>query len=312
MRLGFTLVEISIASLVISILAASIVTCLCFLAAIANATLDTRSAQDRAEKVFAILKLPIAHCGYGMPKESAEYTRSFNSIRKNPFDWPGPASVDDFTSAGGMRNSAVCRLVYAIPSRIVTMREASVSESNARIPVDGKLDTMEVAPNKTNPNSTKNWIVFGATLPVSCPFWLSGPPEVSGSETILALSFVNPLPDDSKKLIVPENDELCAIRAMKCWVDGYNKNDFALYTDDLLGSGAQPRVIGVIDARFEIAASRNLLRVFLITRGNKRYNYEVSTTPPPGWPEGYATTISPEAKRYKLYTHRASFELRNF
>jgi hypothetical protein len=219
--------------------------------------------------------------------------------------------VTDFISTGDSRKDAVCRLVYAIPTRIRTKRGTLVSGSDARIPVDGKSDLMEAAHRTMGPNSTKNWVVFGSALPASCPFWLNGPPEESALETTLPLRFVNPLPDSSDDLLIPENDEMCFIRAMECWVSGY-KDDFAFYSNNHLGSGAQPRVLGVIDARFEIAAPHNLLRVFLITRGNKRYDHEITTTVPEGLPERYAITIPPEARHYKLYAYRASFELKNF
>jgi hypothetical protein len=304
--------EVSITSLVTSIMAAAIVTCLCFLASIANTTIDRRSSLDRAENVFAILKLPTAHCGYGMPKESEKFARAFKNIAASPFNWAGPASVTDFTSAGNSRKNAVCRLVYAIPTRIRTKRGTVVSGSSALIPTDGKFDATEAANHRTGPSSTKNWVVFGAALPVSCPFWLVAPPQRSAKETTFSLGFVNPLSDSSKELFIPENDEMCAVRAMECWAAAY-KNDFALFSNNHVGSGAQPKVIGVIDARFEIVApSYNLLRVFLITRGNKRYDYEISKTAPQGWPEQYAATIPPEARHYRLFAYRASFELKNF
>jgi hypothetical protein len=136
-------------------------------------------------------------------------------------------------------------------------------------------------------------------------------PEKNSLGAVLSLRRADPAGAGYKTLLIPQNDEMSLIRAMECGVLIYD-GDPTFFSDNHLGGGKQPRVSGVIDARFEIASPHNLLRVFLITRGERRHDGEISSSPPPGWPEKYATVISPEARHYRLYAFTASFELKNF
>ncbi|MDR3333129.1 MAG: prepilin-type N-terminal cleavage/methylation domain-containing protein [Synergistaceae bacterium] len=311
-RRGFSFIELSIAILVSTILMTAIATALTYLAASTRIVLDSDAALTRAETVFAILRHPAEHCGYGMPKEPEKYKLAFNSGATQPFTWEGPISVTYNTVGRPARLSARCRLVYGIATNIRTNEERKTSDPQLTPPLtlNGNPSRLDVVSSGAKPASTKNWLLFGSMLPECYPLWLSGPPQGYALGTLLPLKWVEPLAEDIE-ILIPENDEAFYLQAMECEADTYTAGDFVFFTNDHTGSGRQPRVFGVIDARFELAAGNRLLRVFLITRGNFRYENEISTQPPRGWPDRFPTNITDEARHYKLYMYTASFELKN-
>ena len=76
-RSAFTLAELPLSALVASLV-------LMGLAAVAYHCVETlryvedlRASHIRAERVFSILRVPLEHCGYGMPADAEEYKRAF-------------------------------------------------------------------------------------------------------------------------------------------------------------------------------------------------------------------------------------------
>jgi hypothetical protein len=118
------------------------------------------------------------------------------------------------------------------------------------------------------------------------------------------------------ELIIPRNDALFYLRAAEMQTRAFDNwqsdGDFAFFTNDCTGSGWQPRVMGVVDARFELDDDRRLLRVSLLVRGEKRYGRIVTEGTPSGWPDDWAGDIPEIARRYRLYTHSVAIDLKNF
>jgi hypothetical protein len=275
---------------------------------------DISAAQDRAEMIFAILRQPLEHCGYGLPKKAADYKNAF-SIENPPFDWPGALSIDTAHVPFGTRENGICRIAYAVQSGIRTMSSSATSSDIL------KVTTNELPPplkGEANGNDKEhfvaNWMLFGAMMPYCLPLLQnSAPMKNYDGSYILSLMF-NRYPSDEAEISIPENDELFYLRVMECMVTKWN-GDFVFVTNDCMRKGGravwQPRVDGVIDVRFEMGERRRFIRVWTLTRGNNRYGEIVTPEIPQGWPEKYAGGIPEEARHYRLMSYSASFALKN-
>jgi hypothetical protein len=89
-------------------------------------------------------------------------------------------------------------------------------------------------------------------------------------------------------------------------------SDYICYTHDTQGRGWQPRVRGVLDARFEKDPETGVARVYVLTMGKTRYDEIVTNGVPDGWPERYASKIPREGRHYRLLGSAASFGMKNF
>jgi hypothetical protein len=266
--------------------------------------------------VFSILRQPLEQCGYGMPKDGLLFKDSFNIDGISPFSWKGAISI---TSAylDGLRENGSCRIAYAISSNIRVKTESEASGDKIEVLATAAPPLLMTADFHGAATSVKNWAVFGAMLPNACPLWNSGVPKAVLGGTKLSFKRVSS-PSSDANILIPENDELFYLRAMECRVwkkpddSGRGVTEYNFYTFDHMGTGWQPRVSGVIDARFELDPGGRLVRVMTLTRGNKRHNKKVSTQVPDGWPERYADSIPDDARHYVLLGRSASFELKNF
>jgi hypothetical protein len=243
-----------------------------------------------------------------MPKEPNDFRAAFAPGVFAPFDWPGPVSVADGAAGTSGRAASTCRAVYAISSGARTTAETRTTEGNFSVYVNavpGNLD-----PDYSRPQSTKNWVLFGASIPRSHPAWLTFKPPAGGSSELLLKRSLG-----GDELFIPRNDAIFYLRAaeMQTRASRFGQNDdFAFFTNDLTGSGWQPRVMGVVDARFDLDCDRRLLQVSLLVRGEKRYDSAVTERTPSGWPEDWAGDIPETARRYRLYAYNAAFDLKNF
>jgi hypothetical protein len=268
--------------------------------------------------VFAILRQPLEQCGYGMPKDHQGFSSSFNIINAAPFNWDGAISTAP-TYVNEIRENGSCMIMYAVSSNIRVKAEAAASGDKIEVVATGTPHLLQHAYALDETESVKNWALFGAMLPDCYPLRLYSAPKATLGGTSLYFDWNKPASSDVR-ILIPENDELFYLRAMKCSVfkRTYGKNeggdgiDYFFYTFDHLGTGWQPRVNGVIDVRFEIDPGGRLVRVRTLTRGDKRHNNKVSPQIPDGWPEKYAKIIPDDARHYVLLARSASFELKNF
>lgn len=270
---------------------------------------DRDAARHRAEMVFAILKQPLEHCGYGLPKDAADYKYAFNA-QAAPFEWAGPLSVLSAPFPSETREEGMCRIAYAARTYERTKSQAIASSDTVEV-------TAKNAPKflKKNTSDTEkelyidNWILSGAMTPRCVPLMQYDPPKrLHDGNT--ALSFKINRPPGSGAFIIPENDELFYLRAMECRVRE-SGDDYIMFTKNFMENGMQPRVDGVIDMRFDLDKSGGFMRVWVLTRGNSRYQDVVTRGLPPGWPEKYAGGIPYEMRHYMLFASDATFALKN-
>ena len=274
-----------------------------------HAMSDAHAAQNRAEQVRAIVRPMTETCGYGMPKEPGDFRAAFELGGLAPFDWAGPATVVDKVLAASGRIASTCRIVYAIPSGIRTTQETRTTEHTFQVRTNAVPGNLES--HSTEPHSTKNWALFASATPHFQPAWLTATLGTGPDGALLSLRRRG-----DGELLIPRNDELFYLRAAeiqtRTYDEGPYRDDFALYTNDHTGSGWQPRVVGVVDVRFELADERRLLRVVMLVRGEKRYDRDVTTGTPDGWPAKWTDDIPKSARRYRLYAHSVAFDLKNF
>jgi hypothetical protein len=306
-------VEVVISVMVISLTAAGIMLgALAFLETGRYAE-DVGAARERAEHVFSMIRLPLDHCGYGMPGDPYEYREAFSEIKLEPFLWDGAISVANAilskAGGGGRRLNAACRIAFGLPSGVRVKKELPTSRDRIEVIAGEKPSLLEIVNTGDNPDSVKNWALLGAILPRRRPLWLDNSSKSAPGETILSFKQGggSALQDG---IFIPENDEIFYLGAICCYVDFFN-DDYTFFITDFRGGGAQPKVKGVADARFELDDSKKLLKVTLLVRGNRRYDHVKTMGTPAGWPEKYASDIPASLRRYRLFAYTESFELKN-
>lgn len=307
---AFTLVELVLYIVMLTAVIASTphAALLCRLAY--SSVMDEQSAHKRAGKVLAIIGPPLEMCGYGLPKEPTEYRAAFGSVSIAPFNWSGPISVTDSTIELFVNKKASnCRIAYGVPTGNYVTSCDEIRSASFGLKTDGLPHLLEAGKSKSY--EVKNWIIAGAATPRFSPAWLASAHAASGGGYTLNLRRT----DTGDAVRFASNDELHYLRVMECRTrpyDGMAKKDFAFYTNDHMGSEWQPRVLGVVDARFEVDSDRGLARIWLLVRGNTRYSGVKSPGTPAGWPEEYAKDIPREMRNYRLYAYTRSFRLKNF
>ncbi|MDR1514208.1 MAG: hypothetical protein LBS45_00810 [Synergistaceae bacterium] len=318
---SFILLE-SLASLsVLSMIVTGVVVGAIAIMETGNYVADVAAAQDRADQIFSLLKMPADLCGYGLPKSAPLYRQAFAQAGiKEPFNWDGVISVMDNKIINNVfRKNGVCRIVYGIPTGACLMRSSVISDDQVRISakVIGKseggkvmLDRLDPVKSPDRPRSVKNWLLFGSALPQACPMWLSGDMEVSFIGKKLNLVW-NKTAFPDAPINIHKHDNLFYMGAIEFGADKTSKGEDIFYINNLRGGGRQPRELGIIDARFELHPGRKILRVLLLVRGDRRYEEIKTKDVPAGWPAEYASDIPNEARHYRLFAFAESFELKN-
>jgi hypothetical protein len=309
-RAAFSLAEVMVSSMIASVMMLGL-TAMLYLPVRAMLMIDDAVAsRDRAEAVFAILRKPVELCGYGMPHSPGNYRASFG-IKREPFDWQGPISVHPSGKDAELKENRVCKIVYAERSRIRTTESASTSGDIVVLRTTGipsKMGTdVSVGGYRYD---TNNWILFGGMTPVCVPVSLYAPPRKLGNNSAVLPIKAYRYSPGAAAFHIPENDEIFYVRVLECSVMKGRDGDSVFATNDHSGASWQPRVDGVIDVRFELEG--RLLRIFALTRGETRYEREVTPGAPPEWPERYAGDIPKWARHYALYADSAAFELKNY
>jgi hypothetical protein len=270
---------------------------------------DVGTAQARAEMVFSILRKPLEQCGYGLPKNEADYRDAFRSAVA-PFNWPGPISVSDSKTNLGDRKNGKCKITYAVRTAIRTIAEATTPSDRLEVRTSGIPSFMEgETDDDLKENQIESWVVFGSMLPYCLParpYAKPGEPPEGGA--VLSL-MVNRNSPGYEKISIPENDQLFYLRALECDVMKTN-DDIVFATNNCTGSGWQPRVEGVVDIRFELDERGQMLRVLTLTKGKHKYP-DIATRAIPGWPEKYSADIPESARYYRLMKNEAYFALKN-
>lgn len=253
---------------------------------------DERVAERRAEIVAAVLKMPLRHCGLGIPAEADEYKKAFGSKIVAPFNWDGPVSV--IGGNGGKTNRL--RIAYAFPEGSRAAEACRGTES-----VSSPLMTREPDKNYFDMNlfdksrSVKNWVLFPDAYPEKTPLTVTG---LSG-RTLRLRSYT----EDG--YTIPEGASLYLFRALECWSDGEK-----FYTNDFRTAGGQPRADGVIGARFELNGEKNLLTLCLMVRGEDA-GLSGEVVKNRGCPGDFVALWASAPREYAVYAFRFVWNLPN-
>lgn len=291
-RGAFVLPILLVAMAIILMIAPALLETLKLTAEQVSAAIDRRTAVDRALSAVALLRAPVFYCGYGMPSETAAYQNAFFAQKnKEPFCWDGPVCV----SGKSGRANAELRLAYGMPSG--TSAKYSFSNGGAanvalQNPLTSDSDLIQPR-NEGKPSNVKNWVLFGAMMPPSVPF-------------AVKTAFGNTLGVQSAAsgFVIPEGEEVYLLRAVKAYCE-----NGCLYTENYRSSGAQPRVQGIVDMRFELDKAAGTLTVYVVSRGNLSVTGPQNIDDAEDWPEEYKTAAM--ASSYRLYATKITWGLPN-
>ena len=258
-----------------------------------SSSLDKRTAVNRAQSAASLPKLPVFYCGYGMPSDAEDFKRAFFSQQNSePFNWDGPISVLD---RDGKKNAEL-RLVYGMPGYVAANYSYTKSGSVADVSLKKQLakDYDLIAPCRFGkPSNVKNWILFGAMMPPASPLAVK---NIAGSVLRTQCS--------ASGFVIPTGDEIYLLRAVKVYCAGG-----ALYTQDYRSSGAQPRVQGIEDLRFELDKEAGKLTMYILSRGNMSGTDVQPLNDADEWPDEYKTAAA--SCNCRLYASKITWSLPN-
>jgi Tfp pilus assembly protein PilV len=309
---GFTLVELLIASLFIPVTAAGFVSCSRALVETVSYSDDAVTAQERAEHVFSMMEILLAHCGYGLAAD-AHLTDSFSNVKGYvPFAWGARIAVSNKEpNTYAAKKNGTLLVLYAVPSGIRAIHSVAVSSDTAEIHLSGSPSMLEACGRYSLPLSPKNWALFGASRPFSRPMWCVRFDDRQPSDITIGLKWNKP-DNFGGELTIHENDELYYLRAVSCAASHSTLDGESMFSADHCdGSGRQPMETGVVDARFELQSSGKLLKVNLLVRGDRNYGEIKTKGTPDGWPEEYAPDISDANRHFRLFAFSELFEVMN-
>ena len=167
---AFTLIELIIAVALAAAVTPPVAAALKNASRLYKICRDERIAERRAETVAAVLKMPLRHCGLGIPISAEEYKKAFGSKIIEPFNWDGPVSV-----TGESGKSGRLRIAYAFPegSRAAEACSGvggSASPRMTREPDENYFD-MDLFDKS---RSVKNWVLFPDAYPEKTPLTVVG------------------------------------------------------------------------------------------------------------------------------------------
>ena len=167
---AFTLVELIIAVALAAAVTPPVAAALKNASRLYKICRDERIAERRAETVAAVLKMPLRHCGLGIPQSAEEYKKAFGSKIIAPFNWDGPVSI-----TGENGKSSRLRIAYAFPEGS-RAEEACSGAGGAASPLmtrepDGNYFDMNLFDKS---RSVKNCVLFPDAYPEKTPLSVAG------------------------------------------------------------------------------------------------------------------------------------------
>jgi len=273
---GFSLVELLIVMLVLSIVAGATMGLLVSYMKQSEQTNELTTARQRAEMVFAILDTEVLHAGLGMPDDDARFQAVFSGL-DTISSWSGPVSVV---------SGDILQIVYAVPMGIGVANEYDLSSGvDHDITVTGDISTDLVS---TQTTKTKGWVILPSLL---CPVKVK---DINGT----TLTIETPEAGELSFF-----DELHYLRALRSMV-----SNGTFYTEDVTNQSAQPRVEGIMDVRFQWDQSSHVLGIWVLARGDTRHSGLISPQTLPDWPFG---NLPDETRHYRVTVLHNDWRVRN-
>lgn len=289
---GFILAETLIAVAIAGIITPPVVAAAMQCAEYMNNFIDDKVIMLRVANVESSLKTAIFYCGYGMPANSKKYKSAFGNQTKEPFNWPGPISVQSYSG----RTDAKLRVAYGYPSGVAAYKTIAASGALDYITIQKEFGSgMVLADGNLSkaPSSVKSWILFGCISPLSTPLAvrkLSGRSvQVSSAATSFRIDY---------------GDEAYYFRA-----GTYYTNADRLYCNDFRTTGDQPKADGIVDMRFKLDKDAGLLKVYILVHGNLKLRSGPKVKGAERWPAEYGVPTG--SGPYRYYVEEITWRLQN-
>ncbi len=308
-RKGFTLVEILIAVVILSIVGIAATGLFFTFSRHFEQTNDLTAARQRGEMALSQLELPALQAGMSMPNRTAEFEKVFvvgtspqqinllTPLRSVISGWNKPVYLyETADTVGTTTYYKKMGLVYCLGSGIGVLEEHEVTADTP--PIDLKLSAtcpdnqVKVA---TNPAKTDGWVAFSGC---QTPFAVTAIDNANKKLTVKA----------SRRDLIPFFSELQYVRALYAYVDSPGGTSPRLCLQDVT-RGKEALIEGVSQVLFSFDDDSNVLTVHLLVRGNRRFPGEVTSGNVPGWP--VSSTIKNEDRHYRLVAMSASWRVRN-
>ncbi len=312
-RRGFSLVEILIAVVILSIVSIAAVGLFFAFAKHFEQSADLTAARQRGEMVLSRLETAVLHTGLSMPNRTADFEGAFVVNTTPKIDlitalsnvisgWNKP--VYPYEKAGTVETTTYYKrlgLVYCLASGIGVLEDEHEVEADTDI----VLKLSAACPDNqvkaaTAGSATDGWVTFSGC---QVPFVIKSVDNANKELTVRA----------SKRGFIPLFAELQYVRALCAYVSSPGGTSPQFYIQDVTRGPAQPAVEGVSQVLFSFDDSgtdaTNVLTVHLLLRGNRRFSGQYTLGDVPGWP--IAGTVTDEDRHYRLVAMSASWRVRN-
>lgn len=256
---------------------------------------DRRKAMSRIAAFEHFLKAPAFYCGLGMPLDPGAYNDAFHNGTAWPFNWKGPIATARYSISFAV--DSALQIAYAQPGSTYLENDAVVGGGNMYI-------TMQKAPTASEVTTaaqydyavTQSWIIFPGGVPQKK--WLRVRSK-SGAKLGVDIPA-------GGSVSLQKNDRMCLYRALFI----YTNNDI-LYTQDYRSSGAQPRIYGIRDLRFEVDLEKRQLTAYVLARGDRQYDKARPVAGRESLPEKYRAEWDKKAGQYQLIAQKIVWGLPN-
>ena len=312
-RKGFSLVEVLIAVVILSIVSIAAVGLFFAFAKHFEQSADLTAARQRGEMALSRLETAVLQAGLSMPNKTSDFEDAFvvnttpkidliTALRNVISGWNKP--VYPYENAGTVGTTTYYKrlgLVYCLGSGIgvlegeheVAANDSIVLKLSAACP-DNQVKAA------TAPTVTDGWVTFSGC---QVPFIVKFVDNANKKLTVTA----------SKRDFIPLFAELQYLRAMCAYVSSPGGASPQFYVQDVTRGPAQPAVEGVSQVLFSYddtgSDATNVLTVHLLVRGNRRFSGQYTLGDVPGWP--IAGTVTDEDRHYRLVAMSASWRVRN-
>lgn len=313
-RRGFSLVEILIAVVILSIVSIAAVGLFFAFTKHFEQSADLTAARQRGEMVLSRLETAVLQAGLSMPNDSTNFKKVYSggttgliqalSNAINGWDKPIylPDDSNNKVTFEGKDYYKKIGIVYGLSSGIGVLEEYDVSENTEQ-----KLELSEACPldrikQTSTGNTTDGWVTFSGC---QTPFVVTKIDNTTNPPMLTVKS--------SRSDLIPFFAELQYVRALYAYVSSPGGTSPQFYIQDVTRGPAQPAVEGVSQVLFSFDDSgtdaTDVLTVHVLLRGNRRFPGQYTLGDVPGWP--IAGTVTDEDRHYRLVAISASWRVRN-
>ena len=312
-RKGFSLVEILIAVVILSIVSIAAVGLFFTFTKHFEQSADLTAARQRGEMALARLETAVLQAGLSMPNKTSDFEDAFvvnttpkidliTALRNVISGWNKPLYL--YENAGTVGTTTYYKrlgIVYCLGSGIGVLE----NEHEVTADTDIVLKLSAACPDNqvkaaTAASATDGWVTFSGC---QVPFVVKSVDNADEKLTVMA----------SKRDFIPLYAELQYLRALCAYVSSPGGTSPQFYIQDVTRGPAQPAVEGVSQVLFSFDDSgtdaTDVLTVHVLLRGNRRFPGQYTLGDVLGWP--IAGTVTDEDRHYRLVAISASWRVRN-